>query len=151
MLKVYLAGPITGTSFKDSTDWRDRFKNILHREYPEIGIFSPLRGKDYLKQEMAIKSEYEDIPLSSARGITTRDYNDVKTSNLIVVNVLGHTKVSIGTVMEVAWAKSFSIPVILIMEKSGNVHDHPMINECIGYRVDSIEKAISLTKVILLP
>ncbi len=65
--------------------------------------------------------------------------------------MLSAQKVSIGTVMEIAWAKAFQIPVIVIMEKEGNLHDHPMIRDCIGFRVETLLEAIWLTKVLLLP
>lgn len=116
-----------------------------------IGL-SPLRGKYYLAGEKSIASDYADSVLSCERGITTRDYNDVKRCDLIVVNFLGvKEKVSIGTVMEIAWAKAFQIPVILIIESSGNIHDHGMIRDCTGFRVDSVEAALDLSKVILMP
>ena len=145
---VYLAGPITGLSFDNAVDWRDEFSELLPKEI--VGM-SPLRGKTYLQNENSIAAAYEDIVLSSARGITTRDYNDCKRSDLVVANFLGATKVSIGTVMEIAWAKSFQIPVIVIMEKEGNLHDHPMINESTGFRVDTVKEAADIATVLLLP
>lgn len=145
---VYLAGPITGISYGNATDWRHWFADALPTS---IEAFNPLRGKDYLRHEVEIKAEYKNVALSCARGITTRDYYDVRRADLVVVNLLGASKVSIGTVMEIAWAKAFQIPVILIIEEKDNVHDHPMIQESVGFRVNTLEEAIWLTKVILLP
>ena len=145
---AYLAGPITGLSFGDAVDWRDEFIKLLPDEI--VGM-SPLRGKTYLENEDSIAAAYEDIVLSSSRGIITRDYNDCKRSDVVVVNFLGATKVSIGTVMEIAWAKSFQIPVIVIMEKENNPHDHPMINESTGFRVDSLQEAADIATVLLMP
>jgi len=149
---VYLAGPITGVSFDGATDWRDQFADGLNSGFGagQIEALSPLRGKHYLAGVDSIAASYENIVLSSARGITTRDYNDCKRADLIVVYLLGATKVSIGTVMEIAWAKAFQKPVVAIMEE-GNLHDHPMINECVGFRVGSLAEAIDITKVTLLP
>lgn len=145
---AYLAGPITGLSFNDCVNWREYFINRLP---PEIIGLSPLRGKDYLEHEQEIQSDYAHVVLSSERGITTRDYNDVKRSDVVIVNLLGANKVSIGTVMEIAWARAFQIPVILVIEKENNVHDHPMIRDSVGFRVDNLDEALWLTKVILLP
>lgn len=145
---VYLAGPITGVSFDASTIWRDEFIAAMP---PEIIALSPLRGKTYLANEKSIAPDYFNIPLSCQRGITARDYNDVKRCDLLVVYLLGAQKISIGTVMEIAWARAFGIPIVLIMEKKGNLHDHPMIKECADFWVESQHEAIHLTKVILLP
>lgn len=148
MYIAYLAGPITGLSFDDCVDWREKMISLLPKEI--VGM-SPLRGKKYLQGKNSIDSSYEEIPLSSQKGITTRDYNDCKRADIIIVNLHGAKKVSIGTVMEIAWAKAFQIPVILIIDKEGNVHDHPMIRESIGFRVETLEEAAHLATVILCP
>jgi nucleoside 2-deoxyribosyltransferase len=148
MYIAYLAGPITGLSFDGAVDWREFFINALS---PEIQGMSPLRGKDYLQNSGEIAPVYPSIPLSCSRGIMTRDFNDCKRCDILVVNFLGAKKISIGTVMELAWAYAFRIPTIVIIEKEGNPHDHPMVQEAIGYRVTSIEEAVVLTKSVLLP
>jgi len=145
---AYLAGPITGLSFDGAVDWREDFIQLLP---DEIAGMSPLRGKTYLEGSESIAASYEKIVLSSARGITTRDYNDCKRCDVLVANLLGADKVSIGTVMEIAWAKAFQTPVVAIMEPSGNPHEHPMITECIGFRVTTLEEAADIVKVVLLP
>jgi nucleoside 2-deoxyribosyltransferase len=146
-LMIYLGGPITGISYDSTIGWREK----LIKELPEFSVLSPMRSKTYLSHEKEIKANYEDSVLSCQRGIQTKDYNDVKRSDLLIINFLGATKVSIGTVMEVAWARAFDIPVILIIEPTGNIHDHPMIRECTGFRIDNIDDAVNLAKVILLP
>jgi len=145
---AYLAGPITGLSFDGAVDWREEF---IKQMPVEIDGMSPLRGKVYLEGTKNIAASYEKIVLSSARGITTRDYNDCKRCDILVANLLGADTISIGTVMEIAWAKSFQIPVVAIMEPEGNVHEHPMITECIGFRVETLEEAANIVKVVLLP
>jgi hypothetical protein len=154
--KVYLAGAITGCSFNECVDWREEFISKLP---PQIHGMSPLRGKSYLEEEEDIANDSSQMNLvhevqrilSSERGLTTRDYNDVRTANLVVANFLGAAKVSIGTVMEVAWARAFQIPTILVIEPSGNLHEHAMIRDSVGFRVATLEEAVWLTKVILLP
>jgi len=124
-MKVYLAGPITGYDYGTVTSWRDDVKDHLK----EHGIqgYSPMRGKSYLSKEEMIADSYSDYTMSSITGINVRDYNDCKTSDAILVNLLGASKVSIGTVMEIAWARAFQIPVVIIMGK-GNIHEHGMLS-----------------------
>lgn len=123
-MKVYLAGPITGYSYNAVTSWRDGVKDQLK----EFGIkaYSPMRGKSYLTKEEMLEESYEDHTMSSITGINVRDYNDCKNADAVLVNLLGATKVSIGTVMEVAWCRAFQIPVVLVMEKD-NIHSHGML------------------------
>lgn len=147
MSLVYLAGPITGLSYGGAVDWRESVRTDLAR----VGIrgLSPMRGKEYLRGEFGIADEYASSVLSCSRGITTRDRFDCNRADLLIVNLLGATKVSIGTVMEIAWADSKRIPVILVIEDEGNIHDHAMIRECTGFRVNTLEEAVKIAKVVL--
>lgn len=146
--KVYLAGPIMGISYQESTDWRQRATNSL--SIYNIDGFSPMRGKAYLSQEDKLLDSYTDHTMSSINGINIRDYNDVKTADAILVNLLGAKIVSIGTVMEIAWARVWNIPTVLIMEDFNNIHEHGMLTyNCI--RVNSLIEGIRCIKQLLLP
>lgn len=148
--KVYLAGPITGLEYGESVDWRESAKDKL----TEGGIraYSPMRAKDYLDGVGPLESQYFDISvMSSPRGIMTRDRWDATTCDVILVNLLGAKRVSIGTVMEIAWADLSRIPSVVAMEESGNVHEHAMITEAIGFRVPTLDEGINIVKAILLP
>jgi nucleoside 2-deoxyribosyltransferase len=143
---VYLAGPITGCSYEGCTDWRD----FAAQRLEEVGAhcLSPMRGKEYLKSESRIFDKYDNHVMSCSRGITTRDRFDCVTSDVVLVNLRGAAGVSIGTVMEIAWAFLTGVPVVCVMEK-GNVHEHSMISESIGFRVDTLEEGISVVRAIL--
>ncbi len=143
MAKVYLAGPITGCTYGECTDWRKDFQKLLPSY---VRCLSPLRGKEYLNKDKVttIKDSYEDYALSTGKAITCRDRWDCLRADALVVNLLGATRVSIGTVMEIAWADTRRIPVVLVMEKEGNLHDHSMIKECCGYRAENLKDAASV-------
>jgi len=151
-MKVYLAGPITGLSWGEATDWREKVKADLK----EVGItcYSPLRAKTYLShldgQNGHIADSYskEISPLSTPKGIITRDRWDATRCDVLFVNFLGAKKVSIGTVLEIAWADNSGKPIVVVMEPD-NIHQHSMLNECAGYIVDSIEVGIHIVKALL--
>jgi Nucleoside 2-deoxyribosyltransferase len=148
--RVYLAGPITGYTFDGCTEWRDKAK----AELAAFGIeaYSPMRAKEYLKSEGVLTGSYPNGGLfSSSRNIMTRDYFDCTGADLILVNLLGCEKPSLGTVMEMAWAYGNRIPLVVAMEATGNPHEHPMIAEAIGFRVTSLEDALTVAKRILIP
>lgn len=144
---VYLAGPITGCTYGGCTDWRNDFAKAM----PDcIESFSPMRFKKHLENAGPIADNYPEHVLCSQRGIMSRDYFDCTRADIVVVNLLGATRVSIGTVMEMAWAYGNQIPTVVIMEKEGNLHEHSMLREAMNFRVESIEEAIEVVQAILV-
>lgn len=148
MKTVYLAGPITGLSYGGCTDWR----NYCIDELGKVGIkgLSPLRMKAYLEKSTSIKDVYNEHPLSTGKGITTRDRHDCQTCDVILVNFLGAKTVSIGTVLEIAWADAVRTPIVLVMEKENNIHEHSMIRELAGFRVETLDEGLNIVKAILV-
>lgn len=159
MLQIYLAGPITGCTYRGCTNWREAFKDMLRENMAGEGwnpdgvrCLSPMRAKEYLDQVGVINKDYPSVdfgPLSCSRGIMTRDFFDCTRADILVVNLLGATIVSIGTVMEIAWAYQNRTPTIVVMEKENNLHEHPMIWEAIGFRVESLEQAAHTAAAVL--
>lgn len=169
---IYLAGPITGLDWKSATEWRkdliERFKDASTGKINYIGL-SPLRDKEYyLEKEDNIKDRYDEYKMSTAKAITDRNINDVRRSNLVIVNFIDAKKISIGTVLEIGAAKALNIPIILIMEDEKqeeffnesvsitelnssvnvkylsefkNVHDHFMIRESSSIIASNIDEA----------
>ena len=127
--KVYLSGPITGLLYKDAVAWTDYAKEELAKD--GINGYRPLRGKEFLKdyKELDAQGYLDANPLGTPKGIVGRDRYDVHTSDCILVNLLGAQRVSIGTVFEIAWAEWLYKPIVLVMEKEGNIHEHGMILE----------------------
>lgn len=150
---VYLAGPISGLNYDGATEWRDAAID----ELAAVGIkgLSPMRAKDYLKNvagDVGFSSTCEEYghlsPMSGPRGLMTRDRFDATRCDVILVNLLGAAKVSVGTVMEIAWADLSRIPIVCVMEP-GNVHEHCMVNEAVGFRCQSLAEGLHIVKAIL--
>jgi len=144
---VYLAGPITSCSYEGATDWRETFKEQVEST-SSIKCLSPMRGKHYLKDVKSIDATGNEKLgiLSGGPAIVTRDYADTTNSDLIIVNLLGATKVSIGTMFEVAWAYSKHIPIILVIEDgTENIHTHSMLLAMCGYKVNNLDDALIIT------
>ena len=148
--QVYLAGPITGVTYDGCTEWRDYVKNKLP---DHIETLSPMRGKQRLAEKASgkpILDCYEEDKLTSSKGINCRDYFDCKRADVIFVNFLGATRISVGTVMEIAWARAFEKPVICVMEKD-NIHQHSMLNFACGFIVESIDEGIDILESVIGP
>jgi len=148
---VYLAGPIAGCTYAGCADWREYVQREL--KAAAINGLSPLRGKEGLASLPMISGSGEEYahrgPLYTARGIMTRDRFDATRCAVLFVNLLGAKKVSIGTVMEIAWADACRTPVVCAMEAAGNLHQHIMIDQALGFRVETLDEAIAVTKAIL--
>ena len=166
---IYLAGPITGLTWPEATEWRveahNRFADASDGRNRYISL-SPLRGKEYLKDETDIKHSYDEHQLSSAKMINSRDMFDVRRSDLLIVNLKNAKRVSIGTVLEIGAAYILNKPIIVIMEPpvpwtgqtasgsiSGglvhNVHQHSMLSEQATAIVSDLDTAIHFALQIL--
>jgi nucleoside 2-deoxyribosyltransferase len=150
---VYLSGPITGEHFDKANNWRDDLSRKLYNQsYGSIETLSPLRGPTDLPEDAPLEQNYENNPLTSIHGIMRRDFNDTVRSDLVIVNFNEAKKVSIGTVMEVAWAYyNDSTPVIIINNKENDLHSHIMLEEWAVAIVPDIDTAVKVACTTLLP
>ena len=137
--KVYLAGPMSGLSIEQQGDWRI----WCSRQLKIYGITSicPLRG-----------NVDTNTTLSTNKGITSRDFFDVQSCDVILINLLKQycaNEISIGTCMEVAWAYSLRKPVVLAIDDENSPYDHKMIHGCSTYEVNSLTHAVETINNIL--
>jgi hypothetical protein len=155
MKQIYLSGPIAGLTYSEATTWRDHVGGRLYRA--GIEPLDPMRSKtfktDTVRLSPAVSEPNAVVTLDQSmitdRGITARDYNDTINSDLVFVNLLGAPTVSIGTVIEIAWAYDHRIPVVVAMEPTANPHEHPMLREMISFRVDDLDRAVDVALSVL--
>lgn len=149
---VYLAGPISGLNYKGCTGWRDYAQQSLIDV--DIQAFSPLRAKSYLSKLATISATGEGYAhmsvMSNQQAVVSRDFFDCKRCDVLLVNLLDATSVSIGTMFELAWAYQQQKPIVVAIEPSGNPHEHTFVRQAIGFRLDNLESAIATVKSILL-
>ena len=145
--RCYLAGPISGLSFDGCNDWREYAEKKL-KEF-NVKALSPLRGKQYLTNEEYLKDHYDEHVLSTTKGITYRDMNDVRQSDVILVNVRDSQKVSIGTMLEIGAAFILNKPIVLVIEKEGNPHHHGMVDQMCGWVVGDLDHGLEVVAHIL--
>lgn len=147
--KVYLCGPITGLTYDEATQERER----LVAKFKDLGIeaLNPMRGKIFMlesREEVFKAKSYENV-IASDKGIVGRDRSDVFQSNAILADFRGAKKASIGSCVEFGWADAMRIPIITVMAKTGEVHDHGFIHQLSTYVVEDMEEAIDLTAMLL--
>lgn len=135
---LFLAGPLTGLSYREALGWR---KYVESRLPADVIAFSALRGKEYVADERILKDTYPEHLLSTPQGTITRDRYDVSRCDALFVNLLKADRISIGTIMEMAWADAWRIPIILAMEK-GNIHDHAFVRQVAAFIASDLDEAI---------
>jgi len=149
---VYLAGAIADMNYDSATDWRWEAGTLLNAR--SIEVLNPMRAKPKSALGATIGNNFHDYEHRGAfftsRGIMTRDSTDVRRCDALLVNLLGLTKPSLGTVMELGWAYILNKPCVVAIEASGNPHDnHPMIHEAMPFRVETLDDAIDAVAIIL--
>jgi nucleoside 2-deoxyribosyltransferase len=132
MKTIYLCGPITGLSYHDAVDWRNKATNWfrLRSEQP-VGTIDPMQGE--------LKTS---VPQERMKDILALDYHYVTKADLILANFL-HTSdnISSGSISELAWAWTNRTPIIAIM-KEDSPYNNPWLKEMIWYRYDTLEEGL---------
>jgi hypothetical protein len=140
MLNIYLSGPIAGLTYAGSTTWREYAAGRL---YPHQ-TYSPMRGKAYLAEHGVLDNKpYNQHPMSTGKGIATRDRWDTMGCDIMLCNLVGAKTVSIGSMIECGWADAERNPIVLAMEP-GNIHEHAILNEIAGFIVPTLDEAIHM-------
>jgi len=132
---VYLSGPMGGCSFKEMNAWREYVTARLNSE--TLRCISPTRsfGEDV-------------VPVETNKWINRRDYFDCVTSQCVLVNFKGMKTISIGTVMEIAWAYQKQIHVVCVCDPDGP-QNHPMLQDSITHEVHTLDEGIAAVKELL--
>lgn len=150
---VYLAGPITGQTLREAKDWRALAYDVL--EERGIRAVDPLRGKEFLNSKVeadgVYRNLYDEHPMSAPQGLTNRDRWDAERCDLTLAFFpAGLKQVSIGTVMEIAWASSAGRYVLTVLaDQENNPHEHAMLMQASSLVLGNLLEALELIPVIL--
>lgn len=154
MAKVYLSGPITGMNYEDARyGWRREFSEGLGHD---IVVLSPMRHEGHLaelKTAMSVEAlkafeKEKNHIFSHPRMIVSKDMLDIEQCDLMVVNLLGSTKVSQGTIWEMGYAKGVGKQIVVITKRE-DPHNSPFIFESANVVVDNLQDAIMITNSLL--
>lgn len=138
-LKVYLAGPITGQTGEGVVNAIMEKVAIL-TDYG-YSILHPMMGKTELRTEVEFKSGGYDHPIANDHSIFTRDHWMVSTADIILADLSDSgDRVSIGIMMELAWASHLGKHVIVVLP-DGNVHDHAFVRQAATIRFQTLDDA----------
>lgn len=133
---VYLAGPMTGMRVADAITWRDSATERLHDA--GFKVLNPANVLHGLPPDTIITGKVE-------RELTSflRDKFEVGRCDIVLANLDLCATVSIGTVMEMAWAYDRGKFIVTVMPPC-NPHSHPWLNFVSGAVVSHFEDAIDV-------
>src|SRR5690349_12635769 len=126
-MKVYLTGPITGAADGVICSWRDAVRKKLS---PEIELVDPASAPydSSLAYQRPEKAPAAVKRLMHGRFVVDRNKHLIRSCDVVFANFIGAERASIGSVGELFWADAFGKPIVIVREKTGNVHDHAMLN-----------------------
>ena len=133
---VYLFGPVTGLTFEQAESWRKLATKIL-KPYG-IKCIDPLRSLKFLKGDGPISGtgrEYAD-DLSKPAAVIMQNLRAVEVCDILVGNLQGATRVSVGSVAELSWSFiKHKMVMSMVDDYEGNPHDHMHVNHFIHVKV----------------
>jgi len=138
-MKIYLAHPISGCSKFEVL----AYYSNLYDELAEAGyeVLSPMKGKANIRVETEYRAHGYGEPVVTNHSIFNRDHWMVSQSDIVYADLTGAKQVSIGTMMELAWASHMGKYVVLAMEKN-NPHAHAFVFEAAHTVFPTSERAI---------
>lgn len=136
---VYLAGFIS-TEHPESLQWR---KDVTPELMKYFKVLDPLRAKENLSKQSWDGGVTD--PTLTSKDIILRDYNDVKNSDFILMNLenYGSTRPLIGTIVEMGWAWAMQKPIIgVVSEENKLMRTHPFVVEAISHYFPTMSLAL---------
>jgi nucleoside 2-deoxyribosyltransferase len=144
-LTIYVAGLMSGLPFREV---KERFYPLI-KELQDAGFFvlHPMIGKEnHFKDDTILKQTFDHpSPMTTDKAILRRDHWMVKTSDIVLMNLLHAKEKSIGCSYELAWAYCYNRHVITLMEK-GNCHEHAFVKGGSDIILTNTEDAIKYLK-----
>ena len=121
-MKIYLAGPITGLTYKEATGWRKQVREALPDDWK---ILDPMRGKSHLRGVGALAANFD-----SGMDAVSRDLSDIRDADVVLAHFAASvtpTTVSLGTSCEIGYAYALGKPVVAVVRRN-TPYDHIFID-----------------------
>lgn len=142
-MKIYLVHPISGLSADDVFGYYER----TAKDLTELGydVLTPVYAKQHLRCEKEFRATGYKSECSTNHALFTRDRWMVKQADIIYANFLLAKGVSIGSMMELAWASDSDKHVVVSMQEE-NIHQHAFVLEAASVIYDEHDKAMAYLK-----
>lgn len=138
-LIVYQGGSMTGLTLEEVVGWRVETAKVL--EDAGFTVLNPARGLMFLEPESVVKDSYEVEFTENKHVVFERDKFDATRADILLMNLLKAPRVSIGTIMEMAWGHLAGRFICTAIEREGNPHMHAFVREASSIMLDDIMEA----------
>lgn len=127
-MRIYIGGPISFKSFQEVVEYFiNKYSEILSQYGYEV--LHPMVAKGWLKDQKKLVPEgYHQHPETTNHAIVERDYWMVAESDIVFFDFTQTTKISIGSMFELAWAYQLRKYVVVVMQPE-NPHWHSFVLE----------------------
>ena len=142
---VYLGGPIAGLTFAGAGAWRDRAQELLAAH--GIGVLYPVLNRNAKPDYVYNDQGYAHIPTLTPNAIVATDRWCVRTCSLVLMNLSGVSKASIGSMVEFGWADILGKLIVTVLDSSAepdNPHNHQFVKQLSGVIVPTLEDAVDV-------
>lgn len=140
MKTVYLAGPIAGRTYDEANAWRSEATRWLANH--GIRGISPLRCEPLRGQRYG-ELGHEDPRFGTGRAIASKNLMDVQMCDMTLAYLPQIYGVSLGTLMELAWAHAFRRPTILVTDDI-SLSSHPVVQANASWLVETLQAGLEV-------
>ncbi|MFA4972364.1 MAG: nucleoside 2-deoxyribosyltransferase [bacterium] len=123
-LRCYLAGSVAHLTWDEAMRWRRAFAGRLRRAGFEPLI--PCEAEKVARNNGPMVAADSTAPGCSNQEIFARDLNMLWDADVVVANLRGAERASLGTAWELGWAYSNGVPIIAVVQP-GDLHWHAFI------------------------
>lgn len=142
-MKIYCCHPISGLSADEVFEYYENMLNVLTGY--GYDVLTPMHGKSHLRTEKSFRAADARHPVSTNHAIFNRDRWMVNQADVVYANLLSSKIVSIGTMMELAWAFDKGKHVVLAMPNEG-IHRHAFVIEAAHVIYNNAEESLGYLK-----
>jgi nucleoside 2-deoxyribosyltransferase len=142
MRTVYLAGSVAGCDHTEANEWRQQVSFALAAK--RIRGISPLRCEPLIGERYEVG--YSDLRFGTARAIASKNFLDVQTCDMTLCYLprdLNERRLSVGTLIELAWAHALRKPTILVSDYPFLI-EHPVVQACASWVLPTLDDAIAV-------
>ena len=140
MNKIYIVHQISGLPIDTVFNYYKTTQDAL----TAVGynVLTAMYGKNMLRCEKEFKaSNMDKLPCTTNHAIFQRDRWMVKQADIIYANFLAANQISIGSMMELAWASDNGKHIVVAMQEN-NVHRHAFVLEAASVVYTTHEDAL---------
>lgn len=140
MRTAYLIGPMTGLTFADC---REKFERLEHAvRHAGLDVLQPMQGKHRSDDALVTARGNAEGGPSCDHAIYRKDAWAVEQADILLCDLTGHERVSIGTCFELAWGARAGKLIIIVGLEDDTPMDHAFIHGASSLRFDRMGEAL---------